>query len=304
MSDYADDFDTPRGRTSSSRRPAQSDVRASIPSPDDSASQLTPEQKAVVQELKQANKALRLELLDLNRELDTCLELRGQRAGRVPPLPRASTASAADQLILKNERNRKRNHELLSKLHQADGLERITDLRNSMGKVSGDADVLRGENRSLENVFAHQMVSLRVTLKVEEDLAKERQEHLEYVRGLKEQMRVAREAKEAHTAVFRDLSKHIDRIEEKVRVQNDIGDSVRTVEDIRQHLEAKDRTIDALKYQVTVLSRTNVSDQKRSRIVSTRLSAELHSLRSEAEELRQQLASFGVEKSLQVDTRI
>lgn len=263
----------------------------------------TPELREL-EELRKANLALRAELLHLNRKLDEQLWQRGQRAGRAPPVARGAARLPSDKLIAKNDAQRKANDELREQLNRPHVRHRMSEVKNMLGHLKTQLDEAMSENQGLMNVIHNQEQQLARVRLVEEEMDAAKRDHAEAVRQLKEQAKLFKDAREQDMAVYTKQIRQVERMEEKLKVQDEVGAAVKSVETVKEQVEEKDRMIDALKYQVAVLSRTNHGDKKRTKAVNDRLARELHSLREEAESLRKQLKATGLAGELGVDVRI
>lgn len=337
MSDYDDDFESehspsksaasarseryvppPRVRASStakSTRPARhgaeprrsaSSMGARIVGESSSLVEVTPsEQQQTLAELRRNNMRLRAELLALNRKLDDELNQRGQRGvSRVHAVPKKGAMLPSDKLLQKNEHQRKVNNELSEQLHRPHMLRRYKESTNTVGAYSADVAALSSEIRGLENVHHHQRQQLDKLENVEREMNDERAKHHQQLRDFKDQSRHWKEVRESEMSAYSKLIRQVERMEEKLRVQDEVGAAIKSVGDVREQVEEQDRVIDALKYQVAVLSKTSSGDKKRAKAVNDRIARDLHALREEADSLRKQVRALGLAGELGVDTRI
>jgi chromosome segregation ATPase len=255
-------------------------------------------------ELRQANLQLRAELLDLNRRLDEVLHQKGQKVSRVHAVPKGAAMLPSDRVAAKNEQQRKMNAELCEQIQRPHVQHRMSDAANALGHAKHLLEEATSEMTGLENVLVHQRHKLdRIDL-IEREMGDARSQHAENQHLLKDRTRTLKETREKDMAEYNKLIRLVERMEEKIKVQDEVGAAVKSVELVKEQVEESDRMIDALKYQVAVLSRTNVGDQKKARAVNDRLSKELHSLREEAESLRKQVKALGLVAELAVDTRM
>jgi hypothetical protein len=335
MSDYDEDFEseynpTPRVKqtppvaaarkerpasTASSRRvladrqtnPPRSSsslaMRPRVVGASSSMVQLTPEQHATMAELKRANLNLRAQLLDVNRLLDDHLAQRGQRVAQVHAVPKKGGQMPSDRLARKNEQQRRVNAEMTAKLHQANQQAIVNSASNELNELKNNARLYRSENRGLENVYAHQNNQLAVVRRVEQEMKDAKAEHSNELRGWKDEGRASKEVREAEMTAYNRTMRAVERLQEKIRIQDDVGVAVRSVSDMHEQVEERDSIIDALKYQVAVLSKTSVTDKKRAKTSSERIARDLVALRDEVHHLRQQVAGLGMAAELGVDTR-
>lgn len=220
-----------------------------------------------LQALRKANLALRSELLSLNRKLDDQLGQRGQRGvgGRAPIAPKPTEMLPSDKLQMRNDEQRRINSELREALTRPHVQQRMSETANSLGAVKAELEQLKSEAQGLENVRAHQEQQLARIRIVEGEMQKARDQHAETQRGLKDAARELKEKRERDMAVYSKTIRQVERMEEKLKVQDEVGAAVKSVDAVREQVEEKDRMIDALKYQVAVLSRTNAGDKKKAR---------------------------------------
>ena len=288
MSDYGSDFEdaTPR-QTAASSAPAP-----------------TPQQDAILKELRSQNANLRRQLSTVNSQLDEQLSRKGLKSGYRPPAaaaPQKKHTTILDQRRNHNDKLRKRNQEVEVQLEGRD-LQRLRDLRNLCGEISRTAEDLKDENRSLENVYANQRQKLAAVEKVEEEMAAAKAENDAEIRETREQIRRAKELRDADASEMKGLRVKLSRMEQKVKVQDTVGSTVRSVGELQEQVEEKDKTIEALKYQVAVLSKTNVTDKKRAKARSAKISQQIADLREEVELLQDKLKAKGLAAELGVDS--
>uniref|UniRef100_A0A7S1Q4L1 Lebercilin domain-containing protein n=1 Tax=Neobodo designis TaxID=312471 RepID=A0A7S1Q4L1_NEODS len=321
MSDYDDDFESEasptrsevaasahpsaRKRASSqgSQRPRVTHERRLV-TPPSALVQLSSDDSREIAELRKANLALRAELLSLNTKLDEQLGQRGQRVSRAPAVARGAAMLPSDRLSAKNDQLRRENAELREQLNRPHIQQRMSEIRNAIGHVLKQLEDANSELKGLQNVQAHQDQQLVRIRAVEAEMAATRGDHAEVLRRAKEQSRQLKDVREADMAEYSKLIRHVERMEEKVKVQNEIGAAVKSVETVKEQVDEKDRMIDALKYQVAVLSRTSAGDKKKTKAVRDRLQRELHNLREEASSLRKQVKALGTAAEMGVDTRV
>jgi chromosome segregation ATPase len=330
MSDYDEDFDSEPSPSRSARsigskpsdtRPRASSQRSERPPPQPSgkrsvsstgarrviaSSALVPLTKEADEatELRRSNLELRAELLDLNRKLDEQLNKNGGHAPRVRAAPRGPALLPSEKQALKNENQRKNNAELRDQLHRPHVQTQVSSASNALGHIGKQLEDAQSDMRGLENVNQHQRNQLARINKVEQEMTAARSEHTEKLRDLKERTRILKEAREADMVVYNKTMRAVERMEEKLKVQEEVGAAAKTVDLVKEQVEESDRMIDALKYQVAVLSRTNAGDKQKAQAVNQRLTRELHSLREEAERLRRQVKALGLATDLAVDVRV
>ncbi len=199
--------------------------------------------------------------MDLNSQLDEQLAMRGQKIARAPTSARQ--LGSADQIARKNDALRKRNNELQSLVFQAASLQRVQELQSAVLLKSKERDQLVEENRSLENVYANQMAKLGQTQKVEDDIQRAKSTAQEEIRAIKDRAKDLKEIKDESVKELKAMQRRQDALEGKIKVQDQIGVSLTPLRDLQAQLAEKERIIEALKYQVAVLSRTNLADKRR-----------------------------------------
>lgn len=287
MSDYGSDYEADHDRVA----PPPPQIRGNV--------QATPQQETTLVDLKARNTTLRQQLQRLNTELDQQLTQHGQKITRVQPLPKKNL-SPQEKLVAQNEALRRKNNDLSDRLHVAQTVERSPEMHNELGSLTNEWKQLQSENKSLENIYENQMVKITVADQIEEELKQIRAQHNEEVRQLKETTRRAKDEREQELGYFKQLHRQLDRLEEKLRVQESAGQSVKSLKDMQQQVEEKDHIIESLKYQVAVLSRTNVSDKKRARMRGEKIAKELEELREEHQLLTERLNKRSLAEELHV----
>lgn len=244
---------------------------------------------------------LRSQLVSLNRILDEHLTQKGQRVSRIQPVPRTVSAMfPSDRLAAKIEVQRKINHDIEERLRQAGNLDRVSELMNTLGALHAELEELRSENRSLENVHQNQSVKLEVCSRIDGEIGNAKNQHNEHVSDNKTKARKAKDEREKEMDQYKHYIRAVERMEEKLKVQDAIGSEISTVAEMQEQVEERDRMIDALKYQVAVLSRTTTNDKRKAKTKASKVQKEVEDLRAEAEYLRQKL---GLAADLDIDTR-
>lgn len=251
----------------------------------------TPEQETTMADLRARNASLRQQLRRLNGELDRQLEQHGQKTTRVLPMPRsAAQMSPVERRAAQNEALRRRIAELQDRVHAAQAADRVQEVQNDWGAVTAQYEALRDEQRSLENIHRNQMVIVEAQEQAAQEMAALRAQHHSEQRQLKDAMRRAKDEREEAAAQHRALVARMDRLEEKLRSQEAAGPSVLALDEMQRLVEERDHVVESLKYQVAVLSRTNVSDKKRARIRGACLGRQLEALREEHRALSERAA--------------
>jgi hypothetical protein len=262
----------------------------------------TPHHQAVLKELMKENAQLRRLLSSVNSELDEHLSRKGQKMGYRPPASGSKHVSVVEQRRMMNDKLRKRNQVIESELDKKD-LPRYRELRNQIGEMNRNIEIIKDENLSLENVYANQRQKLADIDKIELEMKNARSEHDQALREIKDQMREAKELREANGSEMHRLRRHLEKVEQKIKVQDSVGSAVKTVAELQELVAEKDRTIESLKYQVAVLSRTNVSDKKRSKARHLKISQQIQLLQEELDDLRERAKARGLADELGIDRR-
>jgi chromosome segregation ATPase len=251
---------------------------------------LTEGERAELMDMRRRNAELRNQLIDLNNQLDQHLNRHGQKVAR-PFSPRQRQVTSAERQHRRNDATRRLNAEIIQKLQRADALDRVSEVRNLLNEKNSSLQKAREENRSLENVYANQMVKVEDLERTEEDMRSRKAEHHEEMRMIKEKMRRLKIQNSERSGQVKSNQRQLEKLEGKVKVQEAVGSSMKTLQELRDEESEKDRVIETLKYQVAVLSKTNASDKRHARSKTAQTSKELAELREEAALLRERAAS-------------
>ena len=147
----------------------------------------TDDEVAEIQGLKEENEGLRQQVIGLNNQLNDALNQRGEKVVQITRAPTKQSADA-DRIQKDIDRLRKLNGKLNDRLRQSDAAGRIVELQNVLNEKLREVEILREDNRSLENVHRNQAKRLATVDEAEARIRTARDHHMEEVRQLKEKI--------------------------------------------------------------------------------------------------------------------
>lgn len=257
---------------------------------------LTPEQVATARLLVEEHNELNAELLELNRSLDDHLSRRGQGLSRVQPLARPGN-SQCDKLAAKNEQQRKVNDELARNLLVIDALAKTDDLKQRLAVLTSQAELLRDENKSFENIYANQLLQTSLADKIENEMKKAKQDHHEEIVKLKDAIRQLKELRESDSEQVRGLQRAETKLELRLKLQADAVASTTSTSELEFALKKKEEELCMLKEKILSFSKLSTGKAK-ARNLNDKKSREFDELRSEADLLREKLEALKIHEEL------
>eukprot|EP00760_Papus_ankaliazontas_P012867 PhM_4_TR1559/c0_g1_i1/m.94054 len=252
------------------------------------ASERSTKSDDIIQALQDKNKELRKQLHDLNSELDDMLVQRGEKVSRVhrhQQLARGENKEL-DALTKEIESLRKENAELRQKVYNTDVQSRISELLNVIKEREKAIGALKEENRSLENVQKNQGKQLQELDKLESDMRDARAKHADDVRQLKEKTRQMKMERDETERQAKAQQSKLTQLQEKIKVANAINVGANTAEQLQGVVQAKEKEIDLLKYQIASLSETTEAEKAKSRAIARTSQKEAQELREELQRLQ------------------
>eukprot|EP01062_Namystynia_karyoxenos_P063289 TRINITY_DN56102_c0_g1_i1.p1 TRINITY_DN56102_c0_g1~~TRINITY_DN56102_c0_g1_i1.p1 ORF type:complete len:414 (+),score=151.32 TRINITY_DN56102_c0_g1_i1:105-1346(+) len=260
----------------------------------------TAEELETIRGLRRANEQLREQLLGLSRQLDDALNRRGEKVGQMARMrARQFDSPEAVQLMRENEKLRKRNQRMQEQLRASEDAERCVELQNIIAERERAADELREEHRSLENVSHNQARRLELVLQAEAELDGARNAHLEEMRRLKDRIQGVKAAKEADEKLMRQQQATLNALQDKIRAcegaKGKMGPA--SCGDLQRRLEERDHQVDALRYQILLLSKSNDGDRRRAQHQAKAQNREIRQLEADIKELRSRAFAQGKDAS-------
>ena len=164
---------------------------------DASVDSATEEELSEIKVLKKANEGLRQQLLSLNGQLDDALNQRGEKIVQITRMQKVQNQDV-DKLQKDIDRLRRANTKLNEQLRQSDAAGRLAELQNVLNEKLREVEVLKEDNRSLENVHRNQAKKLQSVEEVEARINAARDQHLEEVRQTKDKITELKHLKVYH----------------------------------------------------------------------------------------------------------
>jgi len=243
----------------------------------------------VIHQLQEKNKELRSQLNDLNAQLDEMLTQRGEKISRIHRHQQFAIKGEnkeMDQLMRDIETLRKENADLRQKVYNTDVQSRISELLNLIREREKAIEILKEENRSLENVQKHQGKQLQELDKLESDMRDARAKHAEDVRALKDRTRQMKQERDETERQAKIQQTKLTQLQEKIKAANAVQIGANTVEQLQEAVKEKEKEMEILKYQISQLSESTENEKAKSRAIARQAHKEAQSLREELQRLQ------------------
>jgi len=243
----------------------------------------------VIHQLQEKNKELRSQLNDLNAQLDEMLTQRGEKISRIHRHQQFAVKGEnkeMDQLMRDIETLRKENADLRQKVYNTDVQSRISELLNLIREREKAIEILKEENRSLENVQKHQGKQLQELDKLESDMRDARAKHAEDVRALKDRTRQMKQERDETERQAKIQQTKLTQLQEKIKAANAVQIGANTVEQLQEAVKEKEKEMEILKYQISQLSESTENEKAKSRAIARQAHKEAQSLREELQRLQ------------------
>ncbi|KAJ9471880.1 hypothetical protein DIPPA_18576 [Diplonema papillatum] len=259
------------------------------PKPPGEAENVSQEELEEINALKAANENLHKQLLQLNGQLDDALNQRGERIVQITRIRRPDKENPDIERLQKELEKLRRTHgKLHQKLRQTDVSGRLADLQNVLNEKNRDIEVLKEENRSLDNIARHQAKKLAVVHEVEERISLAQAAHYEEMRTSKDKITRLKAFKDEDDRLIRQQQQQLNGIQAKLRAANHTKVHPKALEDLEKRHEEKLKHVENLRYQVQALTKSNDTDKKRIQQQMKGQSNDLRTLQDEVEHLREQ----------------
>eukprot|EP01059_Diplonema_ambulator_P030653 TRINITY_DN5335_c0_g1_i1.p1 TRINITY_DN5335_c0_g1~~TRINITY_DN5335_c0_g1_i1.p1 ORF type:complete len:448 (+),score=194.93 TRINITY_DN5335_c0_g1_i1:42-1346(+) len=252
------------------------------PKEEESLDHATEEELEEIKELKAANEDLRQQLLSLNSQLDDALNQRGEK---IVQITRMRKEPDVDKLQRDIDKMRKVNSKLQDKIMQSESVGQIHELQNVVNEKARQVEVLREENRSLENVARNQAKKLASVQYIEDRINQARDQHIEEMRHCKEKIQKLKAMKDEDDKMVKHQQQQLNLLQAKMKAAGQ-AKGPKSYSELEKKLGEKQSLVEDLKYQVHTLTKANEAEKKRLYQQSKGASNELKSLQQEAERLK------------------